>query len=238
MSVKQSTQLPISMNPVKKIRVLVADDHPMVRFGIVNSLKEFADFEIVGEAKDGEEVLEMAAVLRPDIVLLDITMPKKNGFEVTQALLDMDDKIRILPLTMHESDGFIKKIVGSGAHGYLLKNTSKEELALAIRRIAGGERYYSPQVSQIIIDSATQKHRPFLVDGKETELPLTRKELEILVYIAQGMKNSAIAQKLFLSVRTVDTHRSNIMKKLKIKNTAGLVKFAFDNKLVKPNQLT
>lgn len=212
------------MNP---IRILLADDHALIRTGIRNLLEGRKDFAIVGEASDGEEVLRQVIALKPDIVIVDISMPKVSGIDATKHIKERFPDIRVLVLTMHENPEYVYQIFKSGASGYLLKNTGKEELIEAIRAVSQGKKFVSPHVSEIMISEYIRKANARDEGSEGTQL--TKREREILELIARGMNNQQIADKLFISPRTVDTHRTNIMQKLNVHDAANLVRYALEH---------
>jgi NarL family two-component system response regulator LiaR len=210
-----------------KTRILLADDHPMVRNGLIKLLESFKEFVVVGEASDGEEAVELTKKLEPDVVIIDLSMPKLSGIEATKLIRKNHPATKVLVLTMHDNEEYVYQIFKCGAGGYMLKNTGKEDLAAAIRAVAKGGHFFSPQVSEIMINAYLRKAAAHgeLTAGQE-DIPLTNREKEILFYIADGLNNAQIAEKLFISVRTVDTHRTNIMHKLDIHDAANLVRYA------------
>ncbi|MCX7985029.1 MAG: response regulator transcription factor [Bacteroidetes bacterium] len=214
-----------------KISILLADDHPLVRSGLVKLLEPYNDFTVVGEAGDGEEAVAKTIKLRPDVVVLDLSMPKVNGVEATKRIKEKVPTTKVLILTMYDNEEYIYQIFQSGASGYVLKNSTKDQLAQAIRSVARGEKYFSPEVSEIMVQAYLQriKHHEQPVHGTTT-LPLTKREKEILLLIGEGLNNVQIAEKLFISPRTVDTHRTNIMQKLNIHDASNLVRFAILNR--------
>jgi two-component system response regulator NreC len=216
---------------MNKIQILLADDHPMVRSGLIKLLEPYKEFIVVGEAGDGEEAVAMTKKLEPDIVIIDLSMPKLSGIEATKLIRKNNPTTKVLVLTMHDNEEYVYQIFKCGAGGYMLKNTGKDDLAAAIRAVAKGETFFSPRVSEIMVSAYLRK-----ADVRE-ELPLsnedvllTKREKEILFYIADGLNNSQIAEKLFISARTVDTHRTNIMQKLDIHDAANLVRYALSKK--------
>jgi two-component system response regulator NreC len=216
---------------MNKIRILLADDHPLVRSGLIKLLEPFKEFVIVGEASDGEEAVTMTKKLEPDVVVIDLSMPKLNGVEATKIILKNNPSSKVLVLTMHDNEEYVYQILKSGAGGYILKNSGREELAAAIQAVAKGERFFSPRVSEIMVEAYLKRadtREEHLIDDKE--IPLTKREREILFYIADGLNNNQIAEKLFISVRTVDTHRTNIMQKLDIHDAANLVRYAINKR--------
>jgi len=216
---------------MNKIRILLADDHPMVRSGLINLLEPFKEFVVIGEAGDGEEAVAMTRELEPDIVIIDLSMPKLSGIEATKLIRKNNPSTKVLVLTMHDNEEYVYQILKCGAGGYMLKNTGKEELATAIRAVAKGETFFSPRVSEIMVNAYLRKanareEHPATKD----DILLTNRENEILSFIADGFNNTQIAEKLFISARTVDTHRTNIMQKLNIHDAANLVRYAITKK--------
>ena len=216
---------------MNKIRILLADDHPMVRSGLIKLLEPYKEFIVVGEAGDGEEAVDLTRKLKPDIVIIDLSMPKLSGIEATKLIRKYEPASKVLVLTMHDNEEYVYQIFKCGAGGYMLKNTGKEELAAAIRAVAKGEHFFSPRVTEIMMDAFLRKGETRGdVSAENDDIPLTKREKEILFYIADGLNNSQIAEKLFISARTVDTHRTNIMQKLNIHDAANLVRYAIHKK--------
>ncbi|QMU27143.1 response regulator transcription factor [Adhaeribacter radiodurans] len=214
-----------------KIKILLADDHTLVRNGIRSMLENSADLEIVGEAQNGAEALTKVKELAPDVLLLDIAMPIMTGIEATAQINKLYPETRCLVLSMHHDEDYILKAVESGAYGYLLKDNTREEMLQAIRRVAAGEKYFGPSVSNVIVASYLQK----LKEPETTLAPknkLSKQEKAVLAFIIEGSNSREIAEKLNLSVRTVDNHRASMMKRLKVKNAVELVRKALDEKLV------
>lgn len=210
----------------KKIRILLADDHALVRDGMKTLLKDVSDFYVAGEASNGQEVIQKVMELSPDVVIMDISMPQMTGLEATDIIQRDFPKTKVLILTMHENEDYAYQIFKSGAAGYILKNAEKKEFIDAIRTVRKGEKFFSRAVSGVMSKNYVRK--------SQASIPITRREKEILRLIVDGLTNQEIADKLFISPRTVDTHRSNLMQKLEIKNTAGLVRFAIENGIVSP----
>lgn len=210
----------------KPIRILLADDHPVVRAGISACLTRQPDFQVVGEAADGAAALARARELKPDLVLMDIEMPELNGLAVTQALGKELPEIRVLILTMTDKPDIIMRVLEAGARGYILKDAPVEQLVKAIRAVVAGEAFFSPEVARAALNR--------LVQGPAENAPnqLTDRERDVLIQIAEGMSNKEIASHLNLGVRTVETHRERIMRKLNIRSVAGLTKYAIANGLV------
>ncbi|MEQ8689200.1 MAG: response regulator transcription factor [Imperialibacter sp.] len=203
------------------IKVLIADDHHLMVDGIKSLLDDVEGLEIVGVANDGEETMVFVSRKPVDVILLDLQMPKMNGFQVAEQIKKKYPAIRILVLTMYDKPGFIRELLESGVDGYVLKNTGKEELVEGIKTVNNGEKFFSKEVSGIFYDSFRKE--------KDENTFLTTREIEIIKLIAQELTSQEIADKLFLSHFTVDTHRRNIINKLGVKNTAGLIRYAYEN---------
>jgi len=216
---------------VKKIRILIADDHSVVREGLRTLLGKVEDFDVIAEAADGEEAVRLIIEKKPDVAILDISMPVVNGIEATRQVRRASPKTKILIFTIHENEEYVYQMVAAGANGYVLKDAGKNDLIAAVRAIQYGGRFFSPGVSRLIIDEFVRRSREPAPAASEPT-GLTGRESEILQYIASGLTNAEIARKLFLSVRTVNTHRTNLMHKLDVHNTAGLVRYAMENGLV------
>jgi DNA-binding NarL/FixJ family response regulator len=211
------------------IEILIADDHKVFRDGIISILEDVEDITVIGEANDGREVLERLEEVQPDVILMDITMGNTNGIEATELVKNKYPHIKVLVLSMHEEIGYIVKMLEVGASGYLLKDAGQEEMIRAIRTVAEGNTYYSQKVSSAIIQRLTN---PESAKKEKPGVPLTKREIEILQLISEEYSNPEIAEKLFISIRTVDTHRRNLLEKLGAKNTAGLVRYALKHGLV------
>jgi len=216
---------------MKKIKIVIADDHLLVRTGIISLLKDMPDIEIVGEAEDGQDAVEKAKKLKPDVVLMDISMPGVSGIEATLQIKESNPSIQILILTIYENEEYIFSSLKQGASGVLHKKVSKEELITAIKTLAAGKRYFSHSVSQMMIDSLLDKNDDNNILNSNDKIFLTKREKEVLYLIANGLSNQEIAARLEISARTVDTHKTNLMQKLNIKTTAALARYAFENNL-------
>jgi DNA-binding NarL/FixJ family response regulator len=211
------------------INVLIADDHKIFRDGLISLMEESPDIRVVGEAANGNEVLQKLENVQPDLILMDISMGEAGGIQATQLVKEKYPGIKILVLSMHSESSYILKMLELGASGYLLKDAGKDEMLSAIRTVASGNSYYSSQVSAKIVEALTKKSQP---SRRRDDIPLTPRELEMLKLIAEEFSNQEIAEKLFISIRTVDTHKRNLLEKLKVKNTAGLVKYAIKKGLL------
>jgi DNA-binding NarL/FixJ family response regulator len=206
------------------IRVLVADDHMIVRTGIRHVLESEAGFEVVGEAANGSEALSLAAKLRPDVVVLDISMPGESGLQLAAQLRDSSAEPRVLILSMHDNAEYVLESVRAGANGYLLKDTAATELRSAIRAVCRGESYFSPPIAGRLRDALRGEH---LTPAGNLDL-LTGRERDVLLGIVRGRTNKEIAAELGISHRTVETHRESLMRKLQIRTVAELTRFALE----------
>ena len=210
---------------MSKIRIVLADDHGVVRQGFRRILEAQADMEIVGEASNGREALEAAVKLSPDVVVMDVAMPELNGIEATRRMAEAAPRTRVLALSMHKDSVYVREILRAGARGYLLKDAVDEDLIAAVRAVARGEGYLSPGVA----DAVLTDDRQHVTDPIDL---LTSREREVLQLIAEGKTNKEIATTLNLSVYTVDAHRGRIMEKLNLHSTGELVRFAIRKGLV------
>ncbi len=220
----------------RKTRILIADDHDVVRSGLRALLHSFPDFTVIGEAADGEQAVRLAAERKPDVILMDISMPHLDGIEATTRIIEEQPDARVVILSVHEDEEYVRRILKAGARGYVLKNARRKEIAQAVRSALSGDRFFSPGISRIIVDGYIKRSTEPPSAPQQTETKgdqrLTKRELEILGLIATGLTNKQIADQLFLSFRTVNTHRTNIMQKLDIHDTAGLVRHALSLGLV------
>jgi DNA-binding NarL/FixJ family response regulator len=220
---------------MKKIHILIVDDHPLARFGIRNQLKDTEDFIIIGEAEDGDAALQKVRELHPDIIILDLFIPIVSGFEVTKTVRKEFPNTHVLILTAYEQEEYLQQALEFGAEGYLLKSAQKEELIAAIRTVLKGEKAFSPLVKEIIVKSFLNKRDQVKTSQPPSTL-LTAREQEILELVSQGLTNQQIAQKLFISSRTIDTHRTNIMHKIGVHDVAHLVRYAIEHGSVKSKE--
>jgi DNA-binding NarL/FixJ family response regulator len=219
-----------------KTRILLADDHDVVRSGLRALLRTSPDVAIVGEAVDGEEAVRMAQETKPDVVIMDISMPNLDGIAATKMIKQKLPGVKVVILTVHEDEEYAYQVLNAGASGYVLKNAGKKDIFKAIESAMSGQRFFSPGISNIIVESfikrANEQPKSEPQPVSTSDQPLTKRELEVLKYIALGQTNRQIADTLFLSFRTVNTHRANIMAKLDIHETAGLVRYAISIGLV------
>ncbi len=207
------------------IRILLADDHGLVRQGFSMILGAEADMEVVGQAGNGREAVEMAEKLQPDLVIMDVTMPELNGIEATRRLSSSLPRTRVLALSMHKDSAYVREILRAGARGYLLKDSGDADLLKAVRSVAKGEGYISPAVSEAVL-SDYRRHVTNPLDL------LTSREREVLQMIAEGKTNKEIATVLNLSVYTVEAHRGRVMEKLNLHSAGELVRFALRSGLI------
>jgi DNA-binding NarL/FixJ family response regulator len=212
------------------IRVVVADDHGVVREGIRHVLSGEAGFEIVGEAANSADAMALVESLRPDVAVLDISMPGESGLKLAARIRERLPEIRVLMLSMHDHPEYVLESVRAGAHGYLLKDTAAVELRQAIRAVEEGEAFYSPPVARRLSDAVRGE---LARERRTSELgTLTQREREVLEGIARGQTNKEIATELGISHRTVETHRESLMRKLRIRTVAGLTRFALELGLI------
>jgi len=209
-----------------KIKVLIADDHALVREGIKALLKDIPDIEVVGEAGDGEEVINKLEELSPDILLLDISMPKVENISFCEKISLFSSNTKIIILSMHYSEEYVKEALKYGVRGYVLKDSSFSELEIAIKSVFNGEVYLTPKISKILVKDYLEK----LEDPLKV---LSERQREILKLLAEGYSVKEIANKLGISIKTVEAHKAQIMEKLNIYDLAGLIKFAIKSGLVK-----
>jgi two-component system, NarL family, response regulator NreC len=209
----------------QKIRILLADDHAVVRQGFKLILGAQPDMEIVGEAGNGREAVELAEKLHPDVAVVDVAMPELNGIEATRRMAEVTPRTRVLALSMHKDSVYVREILRAGARGYLLKDQIDSDLLAAVRAVARGEGYLSPSVSDAVLND----YRRHVSDPIDL---LTSREREVLQMIAEGKTNKEIATVLTLSVYTVDAHRGRIMEKLNLHSVNELVRFAVRKGLV------
>jgi DNA-binding NarL/FixJ family response regulator len=204
-------------------RIVLADDHTIVRRGVKKMIEEMADLKVIGEASDGQELLSLLKILDTDLVILDISMPNLRGIEATRELKKVFPDVKVLILTMYRDKELLHHAISSGADGYLLKEDSDKELYTAIEKVRHGKPYISPRLSERLTDDREETKRGIFKPPLED---LTKREIEVLRLIAEGKSSKEIADLLFISVRTVENHRARIMSKLDMRNTAELVKYA------------
>lgn len=211
----------------EQIRILVVDDHPIVRRGISMCLSHQARIQVVGEAGDGREALIKVRESKPDVVLMDIDMPQMNGMAVTEVLRRELPTVRVIILSMYSNTDYVMRIIECGARGFVLKEAPPQELVQAIELVHAGQTHFSPEVARVALNHVVRGH------GDSSPVSrLTNREREVLVHIADGLGNKEIANQLCIGVRTVETHRERIMRKLDIHTVAGLTRFAIAQGMV------
>lgn len=215
-----------------KTRIVLVDDHPIVRDGIKALLVGHEDYFLAGEAADGKELLEKLPDLNPDLVILDISLPRLSGIELTKILSEQHPDIKVLILSMHTGEDFIFNAIKAGAKGYLPKNTTRKELIVAINSLIAGDIYFNDAISNTILKSYIRKAQNNEANEEETANVLSPRESEILKMVAEGFTNQEISNKLFISIRTVESHKNHIMQKLKLRTNVDLVKFAIRKGIV------
>jgi DNA-binding NarL/FixJ family response regulator len=206
------------------VRVLIADDHKIMLAGLRSLLEKQSDIEVVGEAENGRKAVQLAQEKKPDVVVMDVSMPDLNGIEATTQILENLPETRVIALSMHSDKRFVMGMLRAGAAGYLLKDCASQELANAIAQVAGGKKYLSPEITGVVIDDFLQGS---VLDEDETVASvLSAREREVLQLIAEGWSTKQIASHLYVSIKTIETHRRQIMKKLDLHTIADLTKYA------------
>ncbi len=215
-----------------KIKVLIADDHAIVREGVRMILAKEGDIEVVGEAGDGRQALDLVDRLRPDVVIMDLSMPEMGGIEATKHVKERQPAVNVLALTMHEDESYVFQLLRAGASGYVLKRAAAQDLVQAVRAAARGEAFLYPSIARKVVEDYLKR----VEQGEERERydGLTEREREVLTLIAQGLTNQQIAQKLFISIKTVQTHRAHILEKLGLHDRTELVRYAIRKGLIEP----
>lgn len=212
----------------RDIRILIADDHTIVRQGLKRILEDETGMEVVGEAVDGRDAVAKAMDLMPDIVLMDLSMPGLHGLEAARQITKRLTKTRVLILSMHKNEAYVLQALQAGASGYILKDSASEEVAGAIKSVWRGDSYLSPSISRVVIEDYLRLSAPGTAGAKSLYDTLTVREREIFQLLAEGLKNQEIAERLHVSVKTVETHRAHIMEKLNLNNIAELVKYSIE----------
>lgn len=210
--------------------ILLADDHRLVREGLRKLIEEREDLRVVAEATTGQEAIELCEKLQPDLALMDISMPGLSGIDATRRICKSTRGTKVLILSMHDNQGYVEEVLRSGASGYVLKDSAASDLLQAIDAVRGGDSFLSPTVTQQVVDAlARPADRPVAAASQ-----LTEREREVLTLIAEGLSSKEIAQKLGVSLKTIESHRANLMDKLDIHKVSGLVRFAIRAGLVPP----
>jgi len=219
----------LGLNEMKPIYILLADDHRILREGIRALIEDQEDMQVVGEAEDGQATLKMVSQLNPDVVVMDIAMPLLNGLEATRQIRRDFPQVKVLILTMHENEEYIRQVLTAGALGYVLKDAAARDLLGAIRTVYQGEAVLSPAITRLVIEDYLRwgDIRP-----EDTTNGLTAREREVLQLIAEGYTNKEIAEILSLSVKTIQSHRTNLMNKLDLHDRGELIKYAIQKKII------
>jgi two-component system, NarL family, response regulator NreC len=213
-------------------RVLIADDHGIVRQGLRALLEKSPDVSVVGEASDGREAVRLAGELRPNIVVMDIAMPMLNGVDATSQILSRDPEIKVIILSMHSDESYILRALSAGAKGYLLKDSAEGDILPAVQTVAKGRPYFSPVIASTLLDEYLQTMKKNKV--RDSYDLLTEREKEVLQLLAEGKSNKEVASVLNLSPYTVDSHRTSLMQKLNLHNTAEIVLYAVRKNIIVP----
>jgi DNA-binding NarL/FixJ family response regulator len=213
-----------------KYRIVIAEDHTILREGLRSLLTSGSEFEVVGEAEDGREAIRCVEKLKPDLILTDLSMPRMNGMEAIREIKKRSPETKILVLTVHKTEEYILATVRAGADGYLLKDSTHAELLMAVKHVLSGKRYISPGISDKVLDGYLEGRKT--LKTRTSWETLTQREREILKLIAEGYRNKEIAEELCISVKTVEKHRSNLMEKLNLHNIQALTAFAIEKGLV------
>ncbi len=211
------------------IRVLIADDHAILRLGLRSLLETYPDIQVVGEAADGQEAVEQVRLLQPDVVLLDVAMPRMNGLTAARRILEENPEVRIVVLTQYENPEYIKPLLQAGVAAYILKQSADVDLITAIRSVHRGDSFLHPRVAKVLVDAYTSGESGDPYDR------LTPREREVLILVAQGLSNRAIGEILQISPKTVDVHRTRMMEKLNLHNVAQVTRYAIRRGLLDPN---
>ncbi|MCX6219488.1 MAG: response regulator transcription factor [Bacteroidia bacterium] len=214
---------------MNKIKLLIADDHNFIIDGIVALLSNDAKFEVIGISNSGKDVIDKFKLLKPDIVIMDISMPEISGIEATRLIIGEHPAAKIIALTQYDDIEYILEFLKAGGLGYILKTANKNELIEAITTVHIGSRYISASVSKILVENLISSNNR---EDSEKEIPLTKREVEIIKLISDDLTNNGIAEKLNISLRTVETHRRNLMQKLNVKSTVALIRWALQHKIM------
>ena len=216
------------------LRILIADDHEVARRGIRSLLESHPGWEVCAEAKDGRDAVELATRIKPDLVLLDIGMPNLNGLEAARQILAITPNVAILILTMHDSDNVIREVLRAGARGFLLKSDAGRDLVAAVDALQSQKTFFTPRVSQMVLDGFLnrEKHPDVAYDANLSGDVLTAREREVIQLLAEGRTSKEVAVTLKLSVKTAETHRTNLMRKLGLHSVADLTRYAVRNGIV------
>ena len=215
---------------MRNLRIVVADDHPLMRRGICDLLESEPGWKVVAEASNGREAVEAMTGSKPDVLVIDLAMPELNGLTATREILRALPKTEVVLLTMHNTEQVIREVLESGARGFVLKSDAGQNLVAAVKAVAGGKPFFTPNVADVVLKGYLRSNSK---NGSRANLPvLTTRELQVMQLLAEGKANKAVANAMQISVKTVEAHRSNINRKLSIKTTSDLVRYAVRNGIV------
>jgi DNA-binding NarL/FixJ family response regulator len=215
---------------MKTVRILIADDHELIRKGIASTLEEVAGWSVVGQAENGRQAVELAQSLRPDVVILDMTMPELNGLEATRQILANRTGERVLILTAHESEQLVREVLNAGAQGYVLKSDAGRALVSAVEALLDGRPFFTSRVARIVLDGFLRS--PDGAPNSDPAQTLSPREREIVQLLAEGKSNKEVARALGITVKTAETHRGNIMRKMQFASLSDLIRYAIRNNIV------
>jgi DNA-binding NarL/FixJ family response regulator len=215
---------------MKSIRILIADDHELFRRGLAAELTQVAGWQVVGEAANGRDAVALAAELKPDLVVLDLTMPELNGLDAARQILGADPSLKVLILTAHESEQLVREVLSAGAQGYVLKSDAGRILVAALQALLAGGSFFTSNVARMVLEGYLRSESP----DSGSAAVLSAREREIVQLLAEGNSNKDIANVLKISVKTAETHRSNIMRKMEFASLPELVRYAIRNKIIDP----
>jgi len=215
---------------MKTVRILIADDHELIRKGIASTLEEVPGWTVVAQAQNGRQAVDLATSLRPDIVVLDMTMPELNGLEATRQILANRTGERVLILTAHESEQLVREVLNAGAQGYVLKSDAGRALVSAVEALLDGRPFFTSKVAHIVLDGFLRS--PEGAPGSDPAQTLSPREREIVQLLAEGKSNKEVARSLGITVKTAETHRSNIMRKMQFASLSDLIRYAIRNNIV------
>ena len=216
------------------LRIFIADDHEVVRKGLCALLQIEAGWEICGEAADGRTAVERVRELKPDVVILDIGMPALNGLEATRQIIKDDPRAKVLILTFHDSDQVVREVLGAGAQGFLLKSDAARDLVTAVDALRRNKTFFTPKVAQMVLEGYLDNNPKETTTEEGSSFRLTHRQKEIVQLLAEGKSSKEVAVSLFISVKTAETHRANIMRKLEVHSVSELVRYAVKNHMIEP----
>lgn len=227
-----SEQPPSSPPDSQQVHVIIADDHELLRRGLRATLETVPGWSVIAEATNGREAVELAARLRPELWILDVSMPELNGLEATRQILLADPQARILILTMHESEQIVREVLAAGAQGYMLKSDAGLSLVQAVEALLEDRPYFTSKVARLVLGGYLKNQETAMPAGEAAAL--SSREREIVQLLAEGKSNKEVAQRLGISVKTAETHRNNIMRKMKFHSITDMVRFAIRNNMIEP----